>query len=201
MAFARPYHRCAFCFAPDGTKAQGRQARRIGLGSSAGRLVRTVEASRPPRFLENPGAGTLGSRTPAGPNAPGHYSASARPPLVSTTWAPTRKISRLNRQALPARCLRFVDGVAPAHARLASGCWPSSTGRDWLPAGFQRKVSGLLLTFHPPLPGLSWRNDTLYPRGNLLGRGSAIYQATGWLLSLLSRNGLTEKNKFFTLSA
>ena len=25
------------------------------------------------------------------------------------------------------------------HARLASGCWSSSTGRDWLPAGFHLK--------------------------------------------------------------
>ena len=30
----------------------------------------------------------------------------------------------------------------PRHgARLASGCWPGSAGRDWLPAGFRRKVS------------------------------------------------------------
>src|SRR3954464_9007327 len=27
------------------------------------------------------------------------------------------------------------------HARLASGRWPGSAGRGWLPAGFQRKVS------------------------------------------------------------
>jgi hypothetical protein len=34
-------------------------------------------------------------------------------------------------------CLRFVRWVAPEDARLASGCWPSSTGWDWLPTGFR----------------------------------------------------------------
>ncbi len=41
------------------------------------------------------------------------------------------------------RFLRFAMRVASPHARLASGCWPGSNGRDWLPAGFQRKVSHL----------------------------------------------------------
>ena len=32
------------------------------------------------------------------------------------------------------------QGESPhRHARLASGCWSSSTGRDWLPAGFHLK--------------------------------------------------------------
>src|SRR5271165_3245896 len=32
------------------------------------------------------------------------------------------------------------QGWSPTrHARLASGCWSSSTGRDWLPAGFHLK--------------------------------------------------------------
>jgi hypothetical protein len=30
------------------------------------------------------------------------------------------------------RCLRFAVRVTPPHARLASGCWPSSAGRDSL---------------------------------------------------------------------
>src|SRR5262249_41641077 len=36
--------------------------------------------------------------------------------------------------------LRFVVGVAPRGARLASGCSPGSTGWDCLPTGFLRKV-------------------------------------------------------------
>src|SRR5208337_1813125 len=32
------------------------------------------------------------------------------------------------------------QGWSPTHhARLASGCWSGSTGRDWLPAGFHLK--------------------------------------------------------------
>ena len=53
---------------------------------------------------------------------------------------------------LGTRCLRFVRCVAVPDAKLASGRWPSSPGRDWLPAGLRRKVSKLLLTSHPPFP-------------------------------------------------
>ncbi len=31
-------------------------------------------------------------------------------------------------------------GLLHLHARLATGCWPSFTGRDWLPAGSHCKV-------------------------------------------------------------
>jgi hypothetical protein len=34
-------------------------------------------------------------------------------------------------------CLRFVRCVATPDAKLASGRWPSSPGRDWLPAGLR----------------------------------------------------------------
>jgi hypothetical protein len=51
---------------------------------------------------------------------------------------------------LTAGCLRFVGWVAPPlHARLASGCWPSSAGWDFLPTGFHRKVSGVSPTSFP----------------------------------------------------
>jgi len=39
--------------------------------------------------------------------------------------------------------LRFAGEVTRHHARLASGGWPGSTGRDWLPAGFLWKVSSV----------------------------------------------------------
>jgi len=50
------------------------------------------------------------------------------------------------------RCLRFAVRFTPPHARLASGCGPRSTRRDWIPAGFLRKVSEMLLTSLPPSP-------------------------------------------------
>ena len=47
------------------------------------------------------------------------------------------------------RCLRFVPCVATRDAKLASGRWPSATGRACLPAGLLRKVSDVT---HPPFP-------------------------------------------------
>ena len=38
-------------------------------------------------------------------------------------------------------CLRFTTTITRGHARLASSCLPGFAGRDWLPAGSQRKVS------------------------------------------------------------
>jgi len=63
-----------------------------------------------------------------------------------------KMLSRLNRTALGLAVYASPRGSPHADAKLASGCWPSSTGRNWLPVGFQRKVSELLLTSHPPLP-------------------------------------------------
>ena len=59
------------------------------------------------------------------------------------------------------RCLRFAVRISPPHARLASGCGLGSTRRDWLPAGFLRKVSEMLLTSLPPFP--SFLAQTLSP--------------------------------------
>ena len=59
------------------------------------------------------------------------------------------------------RCLRFAVRLTPPHARLASGCGPRSTRRDWIPAGFQRKVSEMLLTSLPPSP--SFLAQTMTP--------------------------------------
>ena len=48
-------------------------------------------------------------------------------------------ISGLNRTAFDL-AVYASQGWSPTHpARLASGCWSGSTGRDWLPAGFHLK--------------------------------------------------------------
>jgi len=52
------------------------------------------------------------------------------------------------------RCLRFAVEVTRHHARLASGCWPGSAGRGWLPAGFRWKVSHFEMIL---LSRASWR--------------------------------------------
>ena len=49
------------------------------------------------------------------------------------------ELSRLNRTAWALAVYASQGGSPLHHARLASGCWPGSTGRDWLPAGFPTK--------------------------------------------------------------
>src|SRR3954452_24467792 len=58
-------------------------------------------------------------------------------------------------------CLRFAVRVSPPHARLASGCWPSSTGRD----SFTRRVAtkGFRVRVSSSLPELAGRYDTGFP--------------------------------------
>src|SRR5208283_861506 len=48
-------------------------------------------------------------------------------------------ISGLNRTAFDLAVYASQGRLPTHHARLASGCWSSSTGRDWLPAGFHLK--------------------------------------------------------------
>ena len=61
-------------------------------------------------------------------------------------------ISGLNRTASALADYASPGGLPTQDARLASGRWPSSPGRDWLPAEFLRKVSELFPTSHPPFP-------------------------------------------------
>ena len=58
-------------------------------------------------------------------------------------------------------CLRFTAMVTHGRARLASDCWPSFIGLDWLPTGSLRKVSAI---HHPPFPSFPWR-DIITPPG------------------------------------
>ena len=84
------------------------------------------------------------SSTPAGSRAPGHCGAATRPSVEWTTSAPAMmSISGLNGTARSLAVYASQPGLPRHHARLASGRWPSSAGRAWLPAGFHRKVSAL----------------------------------------------------------
>jgi hypothetical protein len=68
-------------------------------------------------------------------------------PAMSTAKAPAKQLSRLNHTASALAVYASQAGSPRHHARLASGCWPDSSGRAWLPAGFHRKVSRCIL--HP----------------------------------------------------
>lgn len=84
------------------------------------------------------------SSTPAGPTHQAIRCAGTAPDL-STTKAPAFVLSRLNHTASALAVYASQAGSPRHHARLASGCWPDSSGRAWLPAGFHRKVSRCIL--------------------------------------------------------
>jgi hypothetical protein len=68
---------------------------------------------------------------------------------------------------LGTRCLRFAQPVARAGRKTRFWLLASSTRRDWLPAGFQRKVFKLLPTSRPPFPsfpGANWVRVAAVPR-------------------------------------
>jgi hypothetical protein len=75
-------------------------------------------------------------------------------PAASTAKAPTTRLSRLHHTASTLAVYASQDGLLHHHARFASGCRPSSTRRDWLPAGFLRKVSNSRHVRLPPFPNL-----------------------------------------------
>ena len=131
---------------------------RFGFGTP--KPTRRMERNRPPRFLENPRGRSPWSTTPAG----------SMPLAVARHRRGPRT---LERRRLPATAddfgapyRAFVLAVYASqrssqthHARLASGCRLSTTGWDWLPTGFQRKVSTTHPTLPPPSPGFAWRNQ------------------------------------------
>ena len=97
-------------------------------------------------------------RPALGPRRARHYRDKA---IAASRHGPTRMLLRglstrgnfgARSHGISTRCLRFAVRITPPHARLASGCGPGSTRRDWLPAGFLRKVSVMLLTSLPPFP-------------------------------------------------
>ena len=86
-------------------------------------------------------------------------------PGVSTAKAPALVLSRLNHTASALAVYASQAGSPRHHARLASGCWPDSSGRAWLPAGFHRKVSRCIL--HPssfPKFNVAQGHNTIFTR-------------------------------------
>ena len=127
--------------------------------------VRTWIAESPgrPKFLGSLDAPMPCSLTPAGPITPGRDGGRRGPRVRENEGSPRVSISRGSMDGVDAGCLRFAVRLTPPHARLASGCWPGSTGRDWLPTRLQRKVSEVIVTSRPPFPSFSWRNTKSAP--------------------------------------
>src|SRR5208337_1794004 len=77
----------------------------------------------------------------------------AAPATDHDEGSPRVLISGLNRTAFDLAVYASQWWSPTRHARLASGCWSGSTGRDWLPAGFHLKGFKLRLSSSPELLG------------------------------------------------
>jgi hypothetical protein len=100
-------------------------------------VSKDVETVGRPKFLGNPAVPMPCSLTPAGPQPSSLDDGSAWPSHASRRRLPREVISGLNRTALALAVYASPGGLPAQDARRASGCWPSSTGWDWLPTGFQ----------------------------------------------------------------
>ena len=80
----------------------------------------------------------------------------AAPPTDHDEGSTRAVISGLNRTAFDLAVYASQGWSPTHHARLASGCWSGSTGRDWLPAGFHLK--GFKLGY-PSLPSFLARSQ------------------------------------------
>jgi hypothetical protein len=127
-------------------------AGKFGTGTFPEPAVEEMETAGRPKFLGNPDVPAPCSSTPAGSTPPGHCGGSTRSPLRQRRGLPAKGNFGAQSHGFSTHCLRFARWVAPLDARLVSGCWPSSPRRDWLPVGFQRKVSECLLTLLSPFP-------------------------------------------------
>jgi hypothetical protein len=121
-----------------GNPQPAQEGRRLDLSSSWGTLVCLCPALS----------------TPAGTVTSGHTMHRRGPRFEYNEGYPRRVVFGAQLHGLDTRCLRFARCIATEDARRACRCWPDSTERDWLPAGFLRKVSLMLLTSLPPFPSL-----------------------------------------------
>jgi len=154
MTSCRPFRRASFPSLGDTTQAlvfrppRGRALPWAGLLELVTRYLRPgIGQWRRQDLLRSWGTPIVllpCSSTPAGPTHQAMQCVGAAPDL-STTKAPAFVLSRLNHTASTLAVYASQAGSPRHHARLASGCWPDSSGRACLPAGFHRKVSRCIL--------------------------------------------------------
>ena len=149
VSFARRYHVVRLNFAPAGSR---RRTRRPGVGNPVApiRTVRVETVGRP-RFLKNPCVPMPCSTTPAGPTRQAIRRRRRGPRYSPRRRLPRQKFFR-GSITRPWHSLSTLRGLGyPSTARKTRfPLLATLRGRDWLPAGFQRKVSVLLLTSRPP---------------------------------------------------
>ena len=139
--------------APVSFPSTGTRGRGPGSWSAGSRAGTSAGAVGPPRFLGNPDAPLPWSTTPAGPDSPGRLRRSGAAPPRLTRKAPAKNRADGAQYKASAPAVYASRRRLPGRrARLASGSWPDVAGRDWIPAGFHRKV--LETHISSPLPRL-----------------------------------------------
>src|SRR5271157_1264133 len=161
VSFAGRYHRCVRGSSPPAPDAEPWINREL-VGGISSRLARWKRQGLPSSrrypcdhspYSSDPGVTRQAEWTMS--ELPG-----AAPATDHDEGSPRVVISGLNRTAFDL-AVYASQGWSPAHhARLASGCWSSSTGRDWLPAGLHLK--GFKLTTILPSRAFLAQGQTLF---------------------------------------
>jgi hypothetical protein len=150
VSFAWRYHRCVRCSSPPAPDAEPWINLEL-VGGISSRLARW-ERQGLPSSRRNPCDHSPYSSDP-GVTRQAEWTMSELPGAAPATdhdeCSPRVVISGLNRTAFDLAVYASQGRLPTHHARLASGCWSSSTGRDWLPAEFHLKgfkLSTILLS-------------------------------------------------------
>ena len=140
VSFAWRYHRCVRGSSPPAPDAEPWINREL-VGGISSRLARWKRQGLP-SSRRNPCDHSPYSSDP-GVTRQAEWTMSKLPGAAPATdhdeGSPRVVISGLNRTAFDLGVYASQGWSPTHHARLASGCWSGSTGRDWLPAGFHLK--------------------------------------------------------------
>ena len=140
VSFAWRYHRCVRGSSPPAPDAEPWINREL-VGGISSRLARWKRQGLP-SSRRNPCDHSPYSSDP-GVTRQAEWTMSELPGAAPATdhdeGSPRVLISGLNRTAFDLAVYASQGWSPTHHARLASGCWSGSTGRDWLPAGFHLK--------------------------------------------------------------
>jgi hypothetical protein len=90
---------------------------------------------------------------PGGTTTLGHCRALVLSSAIWTASLPRFPHFEAQSHGPPTRCLRFAGWVTPPPRKTRFRRLANLTGRDWLPAGSQRKVSGHPILLSQALPG------------------------------------------------
>src|SRR5271165_2382108 len=140
VSFAWRYHRCVRGSSPPAPDAEPWINREL-VGGISSRLARWKRQGLP-SSRRNPRDHSPYSSDP-GVTRQAEWTMSKLPGAAPATdhdeGSPRVLISGLNRTAFDLAVYASQGWLPTHHARLASGCWSGSTGRDWLPARFHLK--------------------------------------------------------------